>query len=62
MVNSSLADPSKQATVKLPELGKLSKVYVDSHNPSPRGSNVAYDSERGLSIIGSSLSRLSKEC
>ena len=48
MINSFIADPSKQATVILPELGKLSKEYVDSHNPSSRGSNVAYDSERGL--------------
>ena len=48
MVNSSLADPLKQATVILPELCTLSKVYVDSHNPSPRGSNVAYESGRGL--------------
>ena len=47
MANPSLADPSKQATFISRELGKLSKEYVDSHNLSPRGSNVAYESERG---------------
>ena len=61
MVNSSLSDPSKQATVILSELSKLSKVYVDSHNPSSRGSNVANESSSGWGIIRSVFSRLSNE-